>query len=80
MNPQSARPALASKTTPDNSLSNSTPNVQDGGAAKSAAFPLEAVPADPDLALIVKVWPALPEPLRVGILAMVKATGTGGGQ
>jgi len=31
--------------------------------------------ADDDLALLVKAWPALPEALRAGILAMVKAAG-----
>ena len=28
---------------------------------------------DPDLAVVVKAWPELPEPVRVGIVAMVKA-------
>ena len=29
--------------------------------------------ADADLRLIVDAWPALPEPIQAGILAMVKA-------
>jgi len=29
---------------------------------------------DPDLAAIVTAWPALPEALKAGILAMVKAS------
>ena len=33
---------------------------------------------DPDLARIMEAWPTLPEALRAGILAMVKATGKGG--
>jgi len=33
---------------------------------------------DPDLARIVEAWPTLPEALRAGIVAMVKATGKGG--
>ena len=33
--------------------------------------------ADPDLAAVVEAWPTLPEPVKAGILAMVKAsTGT----
>ncbi|HUY34756.1 MAG TPA: hypothetical protein VMV69_18570 [Pirellulales bacterium] len=31
---------------------------------------------DPGLATIVAVWPKLPEALRAGIVAMVKAAGT----
>jgi hypothetical protein len=30
-------------------------------------------PADRDLATIVDAWPALPEAIRAGILAMIKA-------
>jgi len=30
-------------------------------------------PTDPDLAAIVTAWPTLPEPIRAGILAMVRA-------
>ena len=34
--------------------------------------------SDPDLTHIVNAWPTLPEPIRAGIIAMVKATGNGG--
>jgi len=30
-------------------------------------------PADPGLALLIEQWAHLPEPLRAGIMAMVKA-------
>jgi hypothetical protein len=33
----------------------------------------EIGPSCPDLAAVVAAWPALPEPLRAGIVAMVKA-------
>ena len=33
----------------------------------------------PDLAAVVEAWPMLPEPLRAGILAMVKAMHPQGG-
>jgi len=32
-------------------------------------------PISPDLALVVKRWETLPEPIRAGILAMVRAAG-----
>jgi len=35
----------------------------------------QLTPSDPDLAAIVKAWPALPAALKAGILAMVKASG-----
>jgi hypothetical protein len=30
---------------------------------------------DPDLAALLAAWPALPTPIRAGIVAMVKAAG-----
>ena len=38
----------------------------------------DALPVDPALAAVVTAWPDLPEPIRAGILALVKASGTGG--
>jgi len=32
-----------------------------------------SLPDSPDLALVVEAWPELPEAVRAGILAMVKA-------
>jgi len=29
----------------------------------------------PDLAVVVEAWPTLPEPVKAGIVAMVKAAG-----
>jgi hypothetical protein len=41
----------------------------------SAATPPPLSPAaDPDLAAVLSAWPHLPEPVKAGILAMVKAT------
>jgi len=34
-----------------------------------------AVGQYPELAELIQAWPTLPEPIRAGILAMVKATG-----
>jgi hypothetical protein len=35
--------------------------------------------AYPDLATVLSAWPALPEPLKAGIVVMVKAAGKQGG-
>lgn len=39
----------------------------------SPAPPLSAPPIDPELAMVVAVWPTLPTAIWVGIIAMVKA-------
>jgi hypothetical protein len=36
-------------------------------------LPTDACQSDPDLSLVTAVWPTLPEALRAGIVAMVKA-------
>ena len=47
------------------------------GAARSAAKgdsePHQSLPDDPNLRAIVDAWPTLPQPVRAGILAMVRA-------
>lgn len=43
--------------------------ISDVGDAKSGAVPFEA----PDLAAISEAWPRLPQALKDGILAMVRA-------
>ena len=48
--------------------------AESGGAAKCAANRDQRPPSDPDLALIIEAWPALPQPVKAGILAMVKAS------
>jgi hypothetical protein len=37
----------------------------------------DACKTDPDLAAVEAAWPELPEAIRAGILAMVKAAGIG---
>jgi hypothetical protein len=67
------RPALALSQTPVS---------EDGGAesgAQDAAQPSNPPSLPPELAEVVKAWPNLPEAIRAGILAMVKAA-TGNGQ
>jgi hypothetical protein len=45
------------------------------GGAKSGALPPESRSIDPALATIIDAWPTLPEALRAGILAMIRAAG-----
>lgn len=42
----------------------------------SLSLPYEASGMPPDLAAIVAAWPTLPEPIKAGIVAMVKASGS----
>ena len=44
--------------------------------APGAAVESEIGISDPDLAVIVQRWDSLPEAVKAGIVAMVKATGT----
>jgi hypothetical protein len=37
-------------------------------------LPTDICHLPPDLALVVDAWPTLPEPIRAGIMAMVKAS------
>ncbi|MDA0991881.1 MAG: hypothetical protein O3A51_14165 [Verrucomicrobia bacterium] len=42
-------------------------------AAQGAAIDTPKAPGDPDLAAVVEAWPKLPEAIRAGILAMIRA-------
>jgi len=43
-------------------------------ASIAHSLPTEIIRSDPDLALIVERWAELPEAIRAGILAMVRAS------
>jgi hypothetical protein len=45
------------------------------GGAESGALATESRPIDPGLATLIDAWPALAEPIRAGILAMIRAAG-----
>jgi hypothetical protein len=57
----------------ENSPQNST-NPAPGGAKSGALTPTNPY-IDPALAALIGAWPALPEAIRAGILAMVRAAG-----
>jgi hypothetical protein len=51
------------------------------GGAKSGAPAMHSPAIEPDLAVLIDAWPALPAAVPAGIVAMVKAaTAQGGGQ
>ncbi len=50
---------------------NSIGSPQSG--AESGAHDAQSGTFDPDLAAFVDAWPTLPEPLKAGILALVRA-------
>src|SRR5688500_3704779 len=54
---------------------NSGPNQQisDSGAAKASVVLSPLLPADEEFWAIVEAWPALPETIRAGIAAIVRA-------
>ena len=51
------------------------PKSYDNPSSHLAAFLAYMSRRNPDLAAVVRAWPKLPEAVRAGILAMVKATG-----
>ena len=61
------RPPLGrSKGMPDSHLSQAPPTIADH-------LPNDTCKTDPTLAAVVEAWPDLPETLKAGIVAMVKA-------
>ncbi len=54
------------------------PPVSQQGGTDSGTLAGENLP--PDLADVVNAWPTLPEAIKAGILAMVKAARTEGGR
>lgn len=51
--------------------------VAGDGAPKASPTLCPPMPADADLAALARAWPTLPEPIKAGILALVKAAGGG---
>jgi hypothetical protein len=47
--------------------------ISEQGAAKASVAVSPPMPADADLRAICEAWPALPEPIKAAMLAMVKA-------
>jgi hypothetical protein len=68
-----ARPVLSSRQNPTDSGS-IRPSTASENASVDNAYASKSNAADPDLAAVVAAWPSLPEAIRAGILATVKAT------
>lgn len=58
-------------------IENSSGNqgVAPQGGAESGALGAENGPKDPELGAIIHAWPTLPDAIKAGILAMVRAAG-----
>ena len=61
---------------PANSLENNALSAQ--GGAESGANGPKNDRIDPDLALVIQGWDSLPDAVRAGIVAMVRAASTPG--
>ncbi len=48
--------------------------VSEQGGAESGAHTAPTAVSDPDLVAVISAWPKLPEAVRAGIVAMVKAS------
>ena len=48
-------------------------NPKESSGAESGACDTLNAPQDRDLVRVVEAWPELPEPIKAGILAMVRA-------
>ena len=46
---------------------------EDSGGAECGADFSDSPPSDPDLAVVIDAWAKLPEAVRAGILAMIRA-------
>ena len=47
--------------------------VGDQSGAECGALGVQSAPIDPDLRAVIEHWPALPEAIKAGILAMIRA-------
>lgn len=47
--------------------------VTNQSGAESGALGAREAPIDPELAAVVEAWPALPDAIKAGILAMIRA-------
>lgn len=52
--------------------------VGNRSGAESGALGAQTGPNDPRLAAVIGAWPSLPEPIKAGILAMIRAAGGAG--
>ena len=70
----------ATSTRDGNDLQNRPVSGGAESGAESVKTPPVTPPTDADLAGVVKAWPSLPDALKAGIVAMVKAAAPASGQ
>ncbi len=58
---------------PASQLRNPPPSLAAQGKRAAPSNPHQTASTDPALAAVVEAWPDLPEALKAGVLAMVKA-------
>ncbi len=63
---------------PSSPLRKLPPSLAAQGKRAARNHPTLAAPKDPALAAVVEAWPDLPEALKAGIVAMVKAASVNG--
>ena len=68
-----ARSITSSRQHSNESGSNRPPTASENASVENA-YALNSNADDPDLATVVEAWPDLPEAIKAGILAMVKAS------
>jgi hypothetical protein len=69
------------RSRPDTSLSSSRTETNENDAGRppvTTEFTTRVVPDDPDFAIVAESWDRLPELIRQGIVAMVRAARNGG--
>lgn len=50
----------------------------EGRGTESGTLAADSTPVDPDLAEIASAWPTLPDAIKAGVMAMVKAAAAKG--
>ena len=71
-----ARTAVFKTAAQNAQVSENKTTYENASEALSGELTAFSPPLDDDLAEIVEAWPTLPEPIRAGIVAMVRATGS----
>ena len=71
-------PTLGFSVTEQTAKSSGDTTISASAGANAGAVETKTAHDDPDLQAIIDAWPALPEAIKAGIVAMVQAAGGGG--